>query len=356
MNLFCVGLSHHNADVEARDYFAGGVESERALRNCGCNEALVLSTCNRVEVYAAAERFVPTEQIARCLARTHTVEVDGHLEAFYRYEAGDCVRHLFRVTSGLDSMVVGETEILGQAKKAYEAARATGAAGRYLHRLFQRAFRVAKQVRTHTEITRGAVSVGSVAVDLAQKIFGDLRNCKVLVLGAGETSEKTARALVSRGVADLRVSNRSGERAENLAQLTAARVIPFETWPNECREIDILITSTSSEVPLLSREKLAPTLRERIDRPLFIIDIAVPRDVDIGVNDLAGVYLYDIDSLQSIAEQSLAMRRQQIAAAEEIIAQHVAEFDDSMTRGLKRAPQGSEHPSVGESSLRPSEL
>jgi glutamyl-tRNA reductase len=215
---------------------------------------------------------------------------------------------------------------------------------------------VAKQVRTHTDITRGAVSVGSVAVDLAQKIFGDLRNCKVLVLGAGETSERTARALVSRGVADLRVSNRSGERAESLAQLTAARAVPFETWPNECREIDILITSTSSEVPLLSREKLAPTLRDRIDRPLFIVDIAVPRNVDIGVNDLAGVYLYDIDSLQSIAEQSLAMRREQIAAAEEIIAQHVGEFEQSMAGGLNRAKGTAEHPAVGDGSLRASEL
>jgi glutamyl-tRNA reductase len=162
--------------------------------------------------------------------------------------------------------------------------------------------------------------------------------------------------LVSRGVADLRVSNRSGERAESLAQLTAARAVPFETWPNECREIDILITSTSSEVPLLSREKLAPTLRDRIDRPLFIVDIAVPRNVDIGVNDLAGVYLYDIDSLQSIAEQSLAMRREQIAAAEEIIAQHVGEFEQSMAGGLNRAKGTAEHPAVGDGSLRASEL
>src|SRR6267143_107329 len=198
-------------------------------------------------------------------------------------------------------MVVGETEILGQAKRAYEAARASGAAGRYLHRLFQRAFRVAKQVRTHTEITRGAV-----AVDLAEKIFGNLTHCKVLILGAGETSERTLRALVSRGVADLRVSNRSRERAEALAFAVSGRAVAFEQWPEQCSEIDILITSTSSDVPLLSQEKLAPMLRDRLDRPLFIIDIAVPRDVAPDVNTLDGVYLYDIDSLQSIAEQSLA--------------------------------------------------
>jgi glutamyl-tRNA reductase len=345
MNLFCIGLSHHNADVEAREYFAGHVESDRALRNCGCNEALVLSTCNRVEVYAASEKRVSTDEIARCLVRDDTAH--RFAPPFYRYEGEKCAQHLFRVTSGLDSMVVGETEILGQAKKAYEVARATGAAGRYLHRLFQRAFRVAKQVRTHTEITRGAVSVGSVAVDLAYKIFGDLQNCKVLVLGAGETSERTIRALVSRGVADLRVSNRSPERGEALALAVNGRAIGFEQWLEQCREVDILITSTSSEVPLLWQEKLAPMLRERIDRPLFIIDIAVPRDVAPDVNALDGVYLYDIDSLQSIAEQSLATRRAQVAAAEQIISQHVAEFDEMITRGLNCPVQSSEHPTVG---------
>ncbi len=268
MNLFCVGLSHHNADVEAREYFAGHVESDRALRNCGCNEALVLSTCNRVEVYAASEKRVSTDEIARCLVRDDSPH--RFAPPFYRYEGEKCAQHLFRVASGLDSMVVGETEILGQAKKAYEAARATGVAGRYLHRLFQRAFRVAK-------------------------------------LG-------------------------------------------------QCREIDILITSTSSEVPLLWQEKLAPMLRERIDRPLFIIDIAVPRDVAPDVNALDGVYLYDIDSLQSIAEQSLATRRAQVAAAEQIISQHVAEFDELITRELNCPAQSSEHPTVGENSLRTSEL
>jgi glutamyl-tRNA reductase len=356
MNLLCVGLSYHTADVATLERFGGNAEIDCLLRSSGCAEALVLATCNRVEVYAASESRVSTLDIARCLDRKIDGRTSPESALFYRYEDAQCVRHLFRVACGIDSMVVGETEILGQAKKAYEAARSSGAAGPHLHRLFQRAFRVAKQVRTHTDITCGAVSVGSVAVDLAQKIFGDLRNCKVLVLGAGETSEKTARALVSRGVPDLRVSNRSGERAENLAQLTAARVVPFETWPNECREIDILITSTSSELPLLSREKLAPTVRERIDRPLFIIDIAVPRNVDAGVNDLEGVYLYDIDSLQSIAEQSLAMRREQIAAAEEIIAHHVADFEQSIVRGLSQTKGTAEHPAVGEGSLRAWEL
>jgi glutamyl-tRNA reductase len=354
MNLFCVGLSHHTTNVETRERFAGHPESDCVLRNSGCAEVLLLSTCNRVEVYGAAETLVPTQEIARCLAR----KVDSELEnaaAFYRYEDAECAQHLFRVTSGLDSMVVGETEILGQAKRAYESARASGAAGPFLHRLFQRAFRVAKNVRTHTNITRGPVSVGSVAVDLAEKIFGNLAACKVLLLGAGETGERTARSLVSRGVSDLRVSNRSEERAETLARLVAGRVVSFGEWLEQCREIDILIAATSSEAPLLTKENLAPTLRARIDRPLFIIDIAVPRDVDPNVNELDGIYVYDIDSLQSVAEQSLALRRQQVAAAEAIIAEHVADFFNSISRGLNRSSQTSDRSSLSENLLRTSE-
>jgi glutamyl-tRNA reductase len=253
-------------------------------------------------------------------------------------------------------MVVGESEILGQAKKAYESARISGAVGPYLHRLFQRAFRVAKQVRTHTDIARGSVSVGSVAVDLAQRIFGKLSDCKVLVLGAGETSERTARALISRGVTDLRVSNRSMDRACELGQAVGGRAVPFDEWAAQCREIDILITSTASETPLLTPAKLAPMVHERLDRPLFIIDIAVPRDVDPGVNEMEGVYLYDIDSIRSVAEQSLAHRRQQVAAAEAIIAEHVADLLDSISHGLNRPSQSAQHPSLGENPLRASQL
>lgn len=348
MNLFCVGLSHHQTDVEARERFAGHAETNCILREAGCTEALLLATCNRVEVYGASDKRISTDEVARCLAREIDHDPHPYAAPFYRYEDEKCAQHLFRVASGLDSMVVGETEILGQAKKAYEQARAGGVAGRYLHRLFQRAFRVAKQVRTRTEITRGSVSVGSIAVDLAGKIFGDLAKCKVLLLGAGETGERTARALASRGVIDLRVSNRSEERAAILAQSVVARAIPFAHWTKQCQEVDIMITSTSSEKPLLMREKLEPMLRARIDRPLFIIDIAVPRNVDPGVNELGGVYLYDIDSLQSIAEQSLALRRQQVIIAEEIIAEHVAEFSKLLARGLNTGVGNSEPRSIGD--------
>ncbi len=356
MTVFCIGLSHHTANVATREQFAGSATAESIVREAGCPEALLLTTCNRVEVYGVSHKRISTDEIARCLTKNPIRDPHYYAPPFYRYEAEKCVQHLFRVASGLDSMVVGESEILGQAKKAYELARKSGAAGPYLHRLFQRAFRVAKQVRTHTDIARGAVSVGSVAVDLAQRIFGRLSDCKVLVLGAGEMSERTARALISRGVTDLRVTNRSMDRACELARAVGGRSIPFETWETQCREIDIFITSTTSETPLLTTEKLAPLLRDRLDHPLFIIDIAVPRDVDPSVNEMEGVYLYDIDAIRSVAEQSLELRRQQVVAAEAIIAEHVTDFVDSLSRGLNDAARKTEHPLPGENSLRASEL
>jgi glutamyl-tRNA reductase len=355
MKLFCVGVSHHTANVATREQFAGNVTAESIATQAGCAEALLLATCNRVEVYAVSEKRISTDEIARCLTANRDCTVHNDALPFYRYEDHKCAQHLFRVASGLDSMVVGESEIFGQAKKAYESARTSGAVGPYLHRLFQRAFRVAKQVRTHTEIARGAVSVGSVAVELAQRIFGNLSECSALVLGAGETSERTARALVSRGVTDLRVSNRSLDRAHDLALAVGGRAVPFDDWTAQCREIDILLTSTASETPLLTPEILAPMLRQRLDRPLFIIDIAVPRDVDPRVNEMDGVYLYDIDSIRFVAEQSLALRRQQVTAAEAIIADHVTEFFDSISRGSGRMSQA-EHASLSENPLRASEL
>jgi len=353
MNLFCVGLSHHTANVETRERFVGHAAIDRVLREeAGCTEALLLTTCNRVEVYAASAQPVPTARIAHCLLAKGMVAEEDEMEAFYRHEALQCVQHLFRVASGLDSMVIGETEILGQAKKAYAAARESGAAGPLLHRLFQRAFRVAKQVRTRTGITRGAVSVGSVAVDLAEQIFGHFETRKVLLLGAGEASERTARALVKRGVRDIRVTTRSSERAKALASLVGGRAVPMEDWETHCREIDILISSTASPAPIVTRENLAPLLHDRLDRPLFIIDIAVPRDVAPDVNEMEGVFLYDIDSLRSIAQQSLALRRQQIAAGEEIIAGHVDDFSGWFVSARERITRG---PDFGEPSLRASE-
>ena len=197
-NLFCVGISHRTANVDARERYLSRRPGESLRTDCGCAEAVMLATCNRVELYAAARDIVTTEQVARCLARREAPHgEDG--SGFYRYEGEECVRHLFRVVCGLDSIVIGETEILGQVKKAYALAHESGSAGPLLHRLFQRAFHVAKQVRSRTEITRGSVSVASVVGDLAIKIFRDVAQPKVLLLGAGKMSERTARALRARG-------------------------------------------------------------------------------------------------------------------------------------------------------------
>jgi glutamyl-tRNA reductase len=209
-----------------------------------------------------------------------------------------------------------------------------------LHRLFQRAFRVAKQVRSTTGITRGSVSVGSVAVDLAEKIFGRFESRKVLLLGAGDASERTARALVKRGVRDIRIANRSWERAEALAALICGRAVPFDEWERHLRQVDILVSSTGAQQPIVTRESLAPLVRDRLDRPLFVIDIAVPRDVAPEVNEMEGVFLYDIDSLQSIAQQSIALRREQMEAGEQIIDEHVNDFSGWFTATRERLISG----------------
>ena len=337
MNLFCVGLNHRTANVETRELFAGDVEGAQTLKERGvCSEVLLLATCNRVEIYGAASDEIATESIVRSLRGSVPPDVAIDDGIFYRHDGLACTEHLFRVAAGLDSMVVGETEILGQTKQAYESARQTGNAGPMLHRVFQRAFRVAKQVRSRTDITRGSVSVGSVAVDLAEKIFGELRGRKVLLVGAGDMSEKTARALHSRGCTELRVTNRSVDRAAELAAQFGGRAVSFKQWTTECNDIDILISSTSADDPLLTREMLGPVVAHRVNQPLFIIDIAVPRDVAPDVNELDGVYLYDIDSLQAIAEQSMALRRQAVAQGEAIVAEHVNAFRDELARFISR--------------------
>src|SRR6202040_3206543 len=220
-------------------------------------------------------------------------------------------------------MVVGETEIFGQVKRAYEFATGAKTTGKLLNRLFQKSFQVGKQVRSSTAITRGSVSVGSVAVDLAEQIFGDLDGCKIMILGAGETSEKTARAFRSRGAQQIFVSNRSFDRAVALAEAMGGRAIRFDDWEQEFRDLDILVSSTSAPHAIVTRAKLEPVLRMRRDRPLFIIDLAMPRDVDPAVNEMDGVYVYDLDSLQSIAEQTLETRKKEAEASDGLIEKHV---------------------------------
>jgi glutamyl-tRNA reductase len=330
MSIVVVGLSHHSAPVELRERFAFEdaqvPDALRELREAGiATEGVVLSTCNRVEIYAATT-MPPDKAFAemkKFLVAHHAY--NGALgDELYTFAEPLSLRHLFKVASGLDSMVIGETEIFGQLKKAYDLAFTHKHTGALLNKAFQRAFNVAKHIRTETNIQRGSVSVMSAAVELAEKIFSSLAEHEVLVIGAGETSEKTARALQSRGVKKITVTNRSPERATALAAELGARTVPFDQWPDEFERIDIAISSTAAPQPILNRARLEPLMKRRKHRPLLLIDIAVPRDIDPAVNALDNVYLYNVDDLQSIADDYLKLRQVEVARCEKIIAEKVA--------------------------------
>ena len=340
MEILCLGLSHHTAPIDLREKFAIPESAAPALATQlltapGVSEALVVSTCNRVEFYVAAEQVAQGFAAVNEVLTAHLAEPPGG--AFFQLPTAGAIRHLFRVVSGLDSMVLGETEILGQVKKAYAAASAGKTTAKHLNKLFQRAFNVAKDVRTNTNITRGSVSVGSAAVELAEKIFGRLSTCHVMILGAGETSELTAGALAARGVRSIFVANRSYDRAAALAEKMNGKAIHFEEWPNEFHNIDILIGSTAAPHHVVTAAQLAPIMRTRPDRPLFCIDLAVPRDIEPAVNDLEGVYRYDIDALQAIADQSMNVRKQEVVACEQRIERHALEFGEWLAGGSTQA-------------------
>ena len=339
MKIFCVGLSHHTAGVSLRERFA---VDEAALvetlawlrREAALHEVVLLSTCNRVEVYGLADD--PGVSVEKC---EHLLQQSAGAEAdFYHRPQVEGARHLFRVVCGLDSMVVGETEILGQAKDAYASALASGATGALLNRLFQQAFRVAKQVRTETAITRGAVSVGSVAVELAEKIFGDLSGCRVLLLGTGEAGARVARSLQSRGVRGLILSNRTFDRAAELAEELGGMALHFDHWRGALHDVDIVVSSTASRERLLSAEELAPLMDAREDRPLFLVDLAVPRDFDPALNELEGVYLHDMDSLQAMAQRGMEEREKEVLRCEALIAAQVEEFAEWVRQRVESGP------------------
>ncbi len=327
MNILCAGLNHRMAHIDVRERFAVR-ETEMGdmlgrLREIeGVTGAVMLSTCNRVELYASS--ICPL----RALEGFQMILADraGFEAPLYHHDTPRAVRHLFRVASGLDSMVIGETEILGQVKKAYAVAAEAGSATRPLHKLFQHAFRVAKSVRTETQITSGPTSIGSVAVELAGKIFGSLEDRRVMILGAGEISERTARSLQSRGVRSVIVSNRTYDRAAALAAEIGGMALHFDHWEKGFADIDILISSTNAPHMILTPEKLEPLLKLRRGAPLFVIDLAVPRDADPSINEMDGVFLYDIDSLEQIASQTLDVRRQEVDRCESLIEQHVGGF------------------------------
>jgi glutamyl-tRNA reductase len=320
-----LGLSHRSAPVELRERFAFAAEripvALEQLRARGrVSEAVILSTCNRVEIYAtgAPDAELTATELKEFLRGFHATPHPLPAEVYALGEPHS-VHHLFKVAAGLDSMVLGETEILGQLKQAYDLALQHRHTGPRLNKAFQRAFNVAKHIRTETNIQRGSVSVASVAVELAEKIFSSLADHDVMVIGAGDTSEKTARALLSRGARSLVVANRSLDRAEALAQELGGRATRFDDWAREFERVDIVVSSTAAPHHILDRAKLTPLMKLRRHRPLLLIDIAVPRDIDPEVNYLDNVYLYNVDDLQSIANDYLQQRREEIARCEAII-------------------------------------
>jgi glutamyl-tRNA reductase len=335
MNIFCFGISHQTANVEIRERFAipDSALTDSLIRLAqvpGVQESVLLSTCNRTEFYIVS----PNSQLAvEPLFQDFYGPVEvSEFRHLFRLPDVPSIRHLFRVASGLESMVLGETEIFGQVKRAYEAAARSGTTGRILNRLFQKAFHVGKHVRSATAITRGSVSVGSVAVDLAMQIFGELEGRKIMILGAGETSERTAWSFQSHGAKQLFVSNRSLERATELAEAIGGCAIRFDDWEDEFRDLDILVSSTSAPHAILTRAKLEPVIKTRRDRPLFIIDLAMPRDVDPAVHEMDGVYVYDLDSLRAIADRTLETRKKETEACDGLIEKHVHDFEVWLNR------------------------
>jgi glutamyl-tRNA reductase len=332
MELVVIGLNHKTASIDIRERLAF---PEDRLNQALCQaqnlpsikENMILSTCNRVEIYAAARE---TERafldLKNFLVQFHNLSLKEFEKALYFHTGEEAVTHIFRVASSLDSMVVGEPQILGQIKEAYDIATQTKTSGMVIHRLLHRAFHVAKRVRTETKIANSAVSVSSVAVDLARKIFETLEKKTVLLIGAGEMCELAAQHLISGGVEKVLVTNRTYERAVSLAQKFNGEPIPFDEMNLGLRRTDIVISATNAPQYVLRQDQVAKVMKERKQKPIFFIDIADPRDIDPKVDDIENVYLYNIDHLQKISNDNVRDREKEALKAEAIVQDEVVKF------------------------------
>ena len=332
MELIVVGLNHNTAPIEIRECLAFPENKmEDALSRVhaipSVKENMIVSTCNRVEIYAAAGQ---TEKamldIKHFLSQYHRLPLKEFEKNLYSFTGEEAVKHIFRVASSLDSMVVGEPQILGQIKTAYQMATDYKVSGLVIHRLLHRAFHVAKRVRTETKIGNSAVSVSSVAVELAQKIFGTLEEKTVLLIGAGEMCELAARHLVSGGVGKVLVTNRTYERAVVLAQEFDGEALPFDEITQGLKKVDIVISATDSRQPLIGHDQVAKVIKERKQKPIFFIDIADPRDIEPRVGDIENVYLYNIDDLKKVADENIQDREKEAQRAETIVQGEVVNF------------------------------
>ena len=329
MTLTLIGVNYKTAPIELRERIAISredlPETTRALAAVpGVSECMIVSTCNRVELLAAVES--PDADLTGFLHRHFGLDPAVLQPHIYQQRDRDAVRHLFRVAASLDSMVVGEPQILGQVKEAFAVARASGTVAGQLEHLLQSAFAAAKKVRSETEIGSSSVSIASVAVDLARKIFGSLQGRTVFLVGAGKMSELAARHLVQQGAGTILVTNRTQERARLMAEEFNGRVIPFDQLYDAVSEADIVISSTGAPHPIFRREHGQAFMHRRRNRPMFLIDIAVPRDVDPAMGKLEGVFVYDIDDLQAVAAAHMAERGRVASDAESLIAREVERF------------------------------
>jgi glutamyl-tRNA reductase len=329
MNLQLLGVNHRTAPVEVRERLAiPESKLPQALQQLmtipGVNEALILSTCNRVEIVAHTANG--STDLRHFLKQYFALDPTPYEPHLYEFRQDDAVRHVFRVASSLDSMVVGEPQILGQVKEAYATARAAGTVQSYLDLLLTRAFAVAKRVRTETAVGSSSVSVASVAVELAGKIFGSLEGKHVCIVGAGKMSELAARHLVAQGAGPVFVANRTYERACALAERFGGQAIKFDKLYDHCERADVVITSTGAPVTIFKREHGARFLAKRRNRPMFFIDLAVPRDVDPEMSKLDGIFVYDIDDLQEAVSSHVESRKKEAEHAESIIQTEVERF------------------------------
>jgi glutamyl-tRNA reductase len=329
MNFQLIGVNHKTAPVEVRERLAIPDRDQpealqQLLRVPGVGEGMILSTCNRVEVLAQTTNG--SVDLRQFLAQYFGLEPASYESHLYEYRQQDAVRHIFRVASSLDSMILGEPQILGQVKEAYATARAAGAVQSHLDLLLTRAFAVAKKVRTETAVGSSSVSVASVAVELAGKIFGSLEGKRVCLIGAGKMSELAARSLLAKGAAPIFVANRTYDRAIALASTLGAEAVHFDDLYNHCDRADIVITSTGAPVAIFKREHGEMFLARRKNRPMFFIDIAVPRDVDPEMNKLDGIFVYDIDDLQDAVSTHVEGRKKEAERAEIIIELEVERF------------------------------
>lgn len=330
MTLLTLGINHKTAPVEIREKVAFAAENlARALKELisqeAVNEAAILSTCNRTELYCSlnsADRDV----LINWISQFHDVKHDDLAPYVYTYANNEAVQHILRVASGLDSLVMGEPQILGQIKDAYAHATDAGAIGQQLNRLFQHTFSVAKEVRTNTAIGSNPVSVAFAAVSLAKQIFSNLSEHTALLIGAGETIELVARHLKEQGIRKMIVANRTVERAQVLASQFDGEAIPLVEMPDRLVDADIVISSTASQLPILGKGAVESALKQRKHKPIFMVDIAVPRDIEPEVNKLRDVYLYTVDDLHEVIEENRKSRQAAAEEAEEIIENQVEHF------------------------------